>query len=196
VGSAGASLPVIAGATVFALLCVFAIDALRSTGLVKADAAIGLVFPALFSLGVLGVQRYAANVHIDLDATIYGEIPVSRCSKGSSPGSSRRAAAHRPPLEPRGRHDRDRLAGGRRGLRRRPAGAARPASARPERRARSPRILGWSFRRRRVTLVAMSEHRHPGELAFALSGVPHTLANRSGSSAPPEVTRVGPPIGG
>jgi manganese/zinc/iron transport system permease protein len=69
-----ATLPVIAGATVFAVLCVIGIDALRSTGLVKADAAIGLVFPALFSLGVLGVQRYAANVHIDLDATIYGEI--------------------------------------------------------------------------------------------------------------------------
>jgi manganese/zinc/iron transport system permease protein len=69
-----ATLPVIVGATVFALLCVLGIDALRSTGLVKSDAAIGLVFPALFSLGVLGIQRYAANVHIDLDATIYGEI--------------------------------------------------------------------------------------------------------------------------
>jgi manganese/zinc/iron transport system permease protein len=69
-----AALPVIAGATVFALVCVLAIDALRSSGLLKADAAIGLVFPALFSLGVLGIQRYAANVHIDLDATIYGEI--------------------------------------------------------------------------------------------------------------------------
>jgi manganese/zinc/iron transport system permease protein len=69
-----AALPVIAGATVFALVCVLLIDALRGSGLVKGDAAIGLVFPALFSLGVLGVQRYAANLHLDLDATIYGEI--------------------------------------------------------------------------------------------------------------------------
>ncbi|HEU4657749.1 MAG TPA: metal ABC transporter permease [Capillimicrobium sp.] len=69
-----APLPVIGGAAVFAVLCVLLIDALRSTGLVKADAAIGLVFPALFSLGVLGVQQWTANIHLDLDATIYGEI--------------------------------------------------------------------------------------------------------------------------
>ncbi len=69
-----APLPVIGGAAVFAVLCVLLIDALRSTGLVKADAAIGLVFPALFSLGVLGVHQWTANLHLDLDATIYGEI--------------------------------------------------------------------------------------------------------------------------
>jgi manganese/zinc/iron transport system permease protein len=66
--------PVIVGAALFAILCVLAIDALRATGLVKSDAAIGLVFPALFSLGVLGVTQYADGVHLDLDATIYGEI--------------------------------------------------------------------------------------------------------------------------
>ena len=69
-----APLPVIAGAAVFAVLCVLGIDALRATGLVKSDAAIALVFPALFSLGVLGVQQYADDLHLDLDATIYGEI--------------------------------------------------------------------------------------------------------------------------
>jgi manganese/zinc/iron transport system permease protein len=69
-----APLYVIAGATVFAVLCVLAIDALKGTGLIKADAAISIVFPTLFGLGVLGVQRYADNVHLDLDATIYGEI--------------------------------------------------------------------------------------------------------------------------
>lgn len=69
-----APLPVIVGAALFAVICVLAIEALRSTGLVKSDAAIALVFPALFSLGVLGVTRYASGVHLDLDATIYGEI--------------------------------------------------------------------------------------------------------------------------
>ncbi len=69
-----APLPVIAGAVVFAVICVLAVEALKATGLVKADASIGLVFPALFSLGVLGVTRYADDVHLDLDATIYGEI--------------------------------------------------------------------------------------------------------------------------
>lgn len=69
-----APLPVIAGATAFAVLCVLAIDALRSTGLVASDAAIALVFPALFALGVLGVTSFASGAHLDLDATIYGEI--------------------------------------------------------------------------------------------------------------------------
>jgi manganese/zinc/iron transport system permease protein len=69
-----APLAVIVGAAVFAVICVLAIDALGATGLVRNDAAIALVFPALFALGVIGVQRYAANIHLDLDSTIYGEI--------------------------------------------------------------------------------------------------------------------------
>ncbi len=69
-----APLPVIIGAAGFAVVCVLAIDALRATRLVASDAAIGLVFPALFSLGVLGITRYASGIHLDLDSTIYGEI--------------------------------------------------------------------------------------------------------------------------
>jgi manganese/zinc/iron transport system permease protein len=69
-----APLPVIVGAGVFAILCVLAIDWLRSTRLVASDAAIALVFPALFALGVLGVTKFASGAHLDLDATIYGEI--------------------------------------------------------------------------------------------------------------------------
>ena len=72
-----APLPVIAGAAAFAIVCVLAIDALKSTGLVKGDAAIALVFPALFSLGVIGITRYASGIHLDLDSTIYGEIAFS-----------------------------------------------------------------------------------------------------------------------
>lgn len=69
-----APLPVIAGAALFAIICVLGIEALRNTGLVADDAAIGLVFPSLFALGVLGVTGFASDVHLDLDATIYGEI--------------------------------------------------------------------------------------------------------------------------
>ncbi len=69
-----APLPVILGAAAFAVICVLAIEALRGTGLVASDAAIGLVFPALFALGVLGIHRYADDIHLDLDSTIYGEI--------------------------------------------------------------------------------------------------------------------------
>jgi len=69
-----APLPVVLGAALVAVVCVLLVDALRGTGLVRQDAAIGLVFPMLFALGVLGVHRYAESAHIDLDATIYGEI--------------------------------------------------------------------------------------------------------------------------
>jgi manganese/zinc/iron transport system permease protein len=69
-----APLPVIVGAAVFAMVCVLGVEALRASGLVRADAAIGLMFPALFALGVLGITGLASNVHLDLDATIYGEI--------------------------------------------------------------------------------------------------------------------------
>jgi manganese/zinc/iron transport system permease protein len=69
-----ATLPVIAGAAVFAIVCVLGVEALRGSGLLRADAAIGLMFPALFALGVLGITGFAGNVHLDLDATIYGEI--------------------------------------------------------------------------------------------------------------------------
>ncbi|MDW5598228.1 metal ABC transporter permease [Conexibacter stalactiti] len=69
-----APLPVILGAGLFAVLCVIAIDWLRATRLVASDAAIALVFPALFALGVLGVTKWASGAHLDLDATIYGEI--------------------------------------------------------------------------------------------------------------------------
>lgn len=69
-----APLPVILGAALFAILCVLGIEAMRNTGLVADDAAIGLVFPALFALGVLGVTSFASDVHLDLDATIYGEL--------------------------------------------------------------------------------------------------------------------------
>jgi manganese/zinc/iron transport system permease protein len=69
-----APLLVILGAGLFAVICVIAIEQIRATGLVKADAAIGLVFPTLFALGVLGVTTFASGVHLDLDSTIYGEI--------------------------------------------------------------------------------------------------------------------------
>jgi manganese/zinc/iron transport system permease protein len=69
-----APLAVVVGATVFAVVCVLLIEGLKATGLVASDAAIGLVFPVLFSLGVLGVTAYASAIHLDLDSTIYGEI--------------------------------------------------------------------------------------------------------------------------
>ncbi|MEM8601755.1 MAG: metal ABC transporter permease [Bacteroidota bacterium] len=55
------------------VLTVALIEALGRTRLVKQDAAIGLVFPALFSIGVLLIARFADDVHLDTDAVLLGD---------------------------------------------------------------------------------------------------------------------------
>lgn len=69
-----ASVLTVLGATAFGLLCVLGFDWLRKTGVVASDAALALMFPALFSLGVLGISRFASGAHIDIDSALYGEI--------------------------------------------------------------------------------------------------------------------------
>lgn len=61
-------------AAVVAVASVLAIDALRRRRFVATDAAIGLVFPAMFALGVVGVTAVASGVHLDLDAAVFGEV--------------------------------------------------------------------------------------------------------------------------
>lgn len=61
------------GAALTGVLAVALIEALQRTRLVKGDAAIGLVFPALFSIGVVLIARYASTVHLDTDAVLLGD---------------------------------------------------------------------------------------------------------------------------
>ncbi len=62
------------GAALTGLVTVALVDVVTRTGLVREDAAIGLVFPALFSIGVIVVSRYADGVHLDTDAVLLGEL--------------------------------------------------------------------------------------------------------------------------
>ncbi len=74
-----------AGAAAMGLLNVWLTELLQKTGLVKEDAAIGLVFPVLFSIGVLLVARYAGNIHLDVDSVLLGELafaPLDRLILG------------------------------------------------------------------------------------------------------------------
>ncbi|HEX2506089.1 MAG TPA: metal ABC transporter permease [Gaiellaceae bacterium] len=64
----------VVGAALAGLLTVWLVELVQRTGLVREDAAIGLVFPALFSVGVILVSRYAGSVHLDTDAVLLGEI--------------------------------------------------------------------------------------------------------------------------
>lgn len=56
------------------LLTVALVEGLLRTGRVKEDTSIALVFPALFSIAVLLIARYAGSVHLDLDMVLLGEL--------------------------------------------------------------------------------------------------------------------------
>lgn len=64
----------IVGAALAGVLTVFLTELLTKSGRVKSDAAIGLVFPALFALAVILINLYARNVHLDVHAVLLGEI--------------------------------------------------------------------------------------------------------------------------
>jgi manganese/zinc/iron transport system permease protein len=59
------------------VLTVFLIEALLRSRLVPEDASIGLVFPALFSIGVILISRYAGDVHLDTDSVLLGELALA-----------------------------------------------------------------------------------------------------------------------
>lgn len=62
------------GAAMTGVLTVVLSELLARSRLVKMDAAIGLVFPALFAAGVILISIHARNVHIDVDTVLLGEI--------------------------------------------------------------------------------------------------------------------------
>lgn len=64
----------VAGAALVGLLTVVLVEIISRSRLVREDAAIGIVFPALFSAGVLLISRFAGNVHLDTDAVLLGEL--------------------------------------------------------------------------------------------------------------------------
>jgi len=72
-GSLSSPLLLVAAA-VMGVLTVALIEAIRRSRLVPEDAAIGLVFPALFSVGVILISRHAGDVHLDTDAVLLGEL--------------------------------------------------------------------------------------------------------------------------
>ena len=64
----------IPAAAAMGVVTVSLVELLGRTRLVKQDAAIGLVFPALFSLAVILISRYARGVHLDTDSVLLGEL--------------------------------------------------------------------------------------------------------------------------
>lgn len=76
----------ILGAALTGVLTVALVELLNRTRLVKEDAAMGLVFPVLFSIGVILIARYAGDIHLDTDAVLLGElafVPFDRLMIGN-----------------------------------------------------------------------------------------------------------------
>lgn len=65
------------GATAAAIITVTLVEALQRTRRVEGAEAMGIVFPAMFALGTILISRYFANVHLDTDAILYGNIEFS-----------------------------------------------------------------------------------------------------------------------
>jgi len=64
----------VVGAAVVGVLTVALVEFVARSQRVGEDAAIGIVYPLLFSLGVILVAQRAGNVHLDTDAVLMGEL--------------------------------------------------------------------------------------------------------------------------
>lgn len=64
----------IAGAALMGVVTVWLTETLNRTRLLAEDAAIGIVFPLLFSIAIILITRYAGSVHLDTDSVLLGEL--------------------------------------------------------------------------------------------------------------------------
>ena len=69
------------------VITVVLVEYLQKTGLVKEDTAIGLVFPVLFSIGVIMISKNASDVHLDVDAVLLGELAFAPFDRVEIAGS-------------------------------------------------------------------------------------------------------------
>ena len=83
-----ASFPMLIGASLVGVATVFFVETLNRSRRLYEDTSIGVVFPALFSLGVILVSVYAGKVHIDAECVLYGEIGLSHLNEWIVGGKS------------------------------------------------------------------------------------------------------------
>ena len=71
----------IVGASCAGVLTVICTEMIIRSKRLKKDAAIGLVFPLFFSVGVILISQYARNVHLDIDMVLLGELAFAPFSR-------------------------------------------------------------------------------------------------------------------
>ncbi len=67
-------LPMLLGAAAVGALASYAIENLASRDGVRSDAAIGIVFTALFAVGVILLSTSVQNAHIDTQCVLFGDV--------------------------------------------------------------------------------------------------------------------------
>jgi manganese/zinc/iron transport system permease protein len=73
----------IIGAAVAGVATVMLTELIFRSGLVKADAALGLAFPFLFAIAIILISSSVDNVHLDEDAVMVGEIGIAWANANS-----------------------------------------------------------------------------------------------------------------
>ncbi|PKL85249.1 MAG: zinc ABC transporter permease [Ignavibacteriae bacterium HGW-Ignavibacteriae-1] len=68
---------IILGAALSGLLMVYLTELISRSKLVKTDASIGLVFPGLFSIGVILISMQMSSVHFHEHSVLVGDITLS-----------------------------------------------------------------------------------------------------------------------
>lgn len=63
-------------------------ELLLRTGRVREDAAIGLVFPALFSIAIIIITRDFSGIHLDVDAVLLGELAFAPFNRAELLGAN------------------------------------------------------------------------------------------------------------
>ncbi len=64
----------IVGAALMGVVTVWLTEMLSRTRLLAEDAAIGIVFPLLFSIAIILISRFAGSIHLDTDSVLLGEL--------------------------------------------------------------------------------------------------------------------------
>ena len=69
------------GAALVGIVTVAGTELLISTKRLMHDAAVGLIFPLLFSIAIILINLYASSIHIDTDAALLGELAFTPFNK-------------------------------------------------------------------------------------------------------------------
>lgn len=84
--------PILIGAIGAGLLTTWLIDAIHRHSRVKPDAATGIVFSALFALGVAMVTQYGGDLHLDAECVLFGNLAEVATQPGIPPALIQAAA--------------------------------------------------------------------------------------------------------